>query len=163
VLGSAFAAQLFRWLGYSLFKTQLLAWVVIFATLALLGSGHAIWPAIAMAILGFTGALGNIALDTYIIQNAAESMLARVLSVGRLTSFGALTLGPLVGGILVKEYSAQIGICILLVAAFGLCAAAPTRPSVRPRDRLDLPPLEYQASTTVGGYAMTGEHAVGQG
>lgn len=163
VLGSAFASQLFRWLGYSLFKTQLLAWVVIFATLALLGSGHAIWPAIAMAILGFTGALGNIALDTYIIQNAAESMLARVLSVGRLTSFGALTLGPLAGGILVKEYSAQIGICILLVAAFGLCAAAPTRPSVRPRDRLDLPPLEYQASTAVGGYAMTGEHAVGQG
>src|SRR6266704_5166239 len=90
----------------------------MFLVLTLFGGGRSVpFLAIAMAILGFTGALGNIALEAYIVQNVAETMLARVLSVGRLTSFTALALGPLLGGYLVKEVGAQAGIAVLLIAA----------------------------------------------
>jgi len=129
VLGSAVAAKLFNTFGYSLFKKQLTIWMLIFVVLALDGGGRSIIAlAIAMSILGLTGALGNIALDTYTIQNAAEAILGRVLSVGRLTSFAALALGPLLGGFLVKEFGAQVGIVVLLIAAILLRIAAPSQP-----------------------------------
>jgi MFS family permease len=60
-----------------------------------------------MAILGLTGALGNIALDTHLMQNADKEMLARVTSVGRLASFAACAIGPVIGGLLVREFNAQ--------------------------------------------------------
>jgi MFS family permease len=65
------------------------------------------FTAIIMAILGLTGALGNIALDTHVMQNADQEMLARVTSVGRLMSFAACSIGPIIGGILAQEFGSQ--------------------------------------------------------
>jgi MFS family permease len=129
VLGSMITAPLFRTFNYRLFQMQLSSWVLTFLALTILGGGRSvILLAVAMAFLGFTGAIGNIALDTYIVQEAPENMLARVLSVGRLTSFGALALGALFGGFLVRGLGGQAGIFWLLVAAIVL--------RIRPRSTL---------------------------
>jgi MFS family permease len=69
--------------------------------------------AIIMAILGFTGALGNIALDTHVMQNADQEMLARVTSVGQSATFTACSIGPVIGGILVREFGNQIAMSYL--------------------------------------------------
>ena len=71
--------------------------------------------AIIMAILGFTGALGNIALDTHVMQNADQEMLARVISVGQLASFAACSIGPIVGGILTREFGNQLAMSYLFL------------------------------------------------
>ena len=84
-----------------------------------------------MAILGFSGALGNIALDTHLMQNASQEMLGRVTSTSRLASFSACAIGPIMGGILVQEYGAQLAMFFLfiftpiplLLAAFNLPAS----------------------------------------
>jgi MFS family permease len=134
VLGSTMTSWLFAKFGYSLFRKQLSIWILTFAVLALSGGGRSVtFLAISMTVLGFTGALGNIALDTYIVQNAEETILARVLSVGRLISFTALALGPLLGGFLIKEYGAQAGLVVLLIAAVLLRIAAPAAPQHDPR------------------------------
>lgn len=130
-LGSAVAPWLFRHFGYSLFKTQLTSWVVTFFVLTLWGGRSFIGVAIVMTILGFTGALGNIALDTYIVQNSEETILARVISVSWLISFVALALGPLMGGLLLKECGAQDAIFALFIAAAVLRTVAPATPQAR--------------------------------
>ncbi len=118
VLGSMITARLFRVFHYRLFQMQLSSWVLTFLALAILNGGRSvILLAFAMTFLGFTGAIGNIALDTYIVQEAPENMLARVLSVGRLTSFAALAFGALFGGFLVKGFDGQAGIFWLLICA----------------------------------------------
>jgi predicted MFS family arabinose efflux permease len=68
-----------------------------------------------MAFLGFTGALGNIALDTHVMQNADEKMLARVTSVCQSATFAASSIGPVIGGILVREFSNQIAMSYLFL------------------------------------------------
>ena len=129
VLGSVITAPLFRVFHYRLFQMQLSSWVLTFLALTILDGGRSIiLLAGAMTTLGFTGAIGNIALDTYIVQQAAENMLARVLSVGRLTSFAALALGALLGGFLLKELGGQTGILCLLISAIVL--------RVRPRSTM---------------------------
>jgi MFS family permease len=116
-LGAAVASRLFRRYGYRLFGFQLSVWIATFLILAL-GTWRS-FPAVAitMTILGFTGALGNIALDMYVFSNASATILARVKSVGNLISFGALAVGPLLGGILLKEYGAQMAIIVLLAGS----------------------------------------------
>lgn len=60
-----------------------------------------------MAILGFTGALGNIELDTHLMRNVEKDMLARVTSIGRLVALVACAIGPVFGGILSQEFGVQ--------------------------------------------------------
>lgn len=129
VLGSVITAPLFRVFQYRLFQMQLSSWVATFLALTILDGGRSVvLLATAMTILGFTGAIGNIALDTYIVQQAPENMLARVLSVGRLASFAALAFGALFGGFLVKGLGGRAGIFWLLIAAIVL--------RIRPRSTL---------------------------
>jgi MFS family permease len=70
-----------------------------------------------MAILGFTGAVGNIALDTHIVRNANPEILARVTSVVRLASFTACAIGPVIGGLLVREFGGQHALVYLFSLA----------------------------------------------
>ena len=163
-MGSIRASTQFRKRGYSLFKKQLSIWMLVFAVLALPFAGQSIaLLASAMAVLGLTGALGNIALETYIVQNSAETMLGRVLSVGRLRSFAALALGPLVGGFLFKEFSAHTAIFILCVAALFFRVVAPPEPTTGICSPLDQS-SDYEASGGVSSRSIAaGEHAVGQG
>jgi MFS family permease len=127
-LGSTVASRLFRRYGYRLFGFQLTVWIATFLMMAL-GTWRS-FPvaAIAMTALGFTGALGNVALDIYVFSNASATILARVLSAGNLISFGALALGPLLGGILLKECGAQAAIIVLLAGTALLKLAARIAP-----------------------------------
>lgn len=119
-LGSAAASWLFRQVEYALLQIQMLVWTVTFAVLFFWGGRSFLFMAGAMAVLGLTGALGNIALDTFVVRHAAETMLARVMSVDRLTSLGALALGPLLGGILFQQFGTQHALLGLFVIAGSL-------------------------------------------
>jgi MFS family permease len=121
-LGSAAAGRLFLRFRYSLLGIQMWIWTGTFAFLALSGGRSFFFMAAAMAVTGFAGALGNIALDTYLLRNVAEGMLGRATSVDRLTTFGALALGPLLGGVLAEGYGVQQSILVLFAAATLLTA-----------------------------------------
>jgi MFS family permease len=98
-IGSLIAPRLFSRLGYSLMQWQMAAWALSFSMLALFDSVSVPAMAAVMAFNGFTGALGNVAIDTYVVRKAGRRRLGRVVGIDRLTSLGAGALGPLVGGI----------------------------------------------------------------
>jgi MFS family permease len=123
-LGSATASWLFSHAGYYLLPIQMGVWMTTLGFLAWRGAQSYPDLTIAMAILGFTGALGNIALDTFVIRNAAETILARVMSVDRLASFLALALGPPLGGILFQLCGTRSAIGVLLILTGCLLAGA---------------------------------------
>lgn len=130
-LGSAAAPWLFRQAGYALLKFQMWAWAAALALLWWSGGRSFACVAYAMFVLGFTGALGNVAVDTYLVRTAAKSMLARVMSVDRLSSLGAFAVGPLIGGLCAQWYGTQRSVFILLLATVGLAViafAVPSRP-----------------------------------
>jgi MFS family permease len=115
------------WRSHSPLKIQMLIWAAALFILALLGGESIIALAVTMAILGFTGALGNIAFDTYVIRHTAEkNTLARVMSVSRMASFGALAIGPLFGGILVARSGPQHAVFALFSVTLLLLAVAVT-------------------------------------
>jgi MFS family permease len=93
---------------------QMLAWSVALASLAIVGGMSASWSALAMFILGFTGAVGNIAFGTYLLTNVADDMLARVTSIGQMLAIGASALGPVLGGAAIQEYGVEKALQILL-------------------------------------------------
>jgi MFS family permease len=58
--------------------------------------------ALVMAALGTAGAMGNVALDTYILVRVPDKKLARVTSIEMLLDFAACALGPALGGLLTE-------------------------------------------------------------
>jgi MFS family permease len=107
-----------------------IGWFIALAILAIPTSRSFLCMTPAMAVLAFTGALGNVQLSTYLMRNAEEGLLARVTSVGRVLSFCALTLGPMLGGLAAQELSihgAMLGtsgaIIILAACSFRLPCA----------------------------------------
>jgi MFS family permease len=113
-------------------------WAVAFAFLApssvssfFAGRYFFVLMAVAMAFLGFTGALSNIELDTYLIQNVDEAMLARVMSVGRLMSLIACAMGPVFGGVLAQWQRGQLAVFCLFIAVTGLAITSSRVPSMR--------------------------------
>jgi len=74
----------------------------------------------AMFILGFTGAVGNVDLSTYLSENAPEQMLARVTGTGRTMSYSACAIGPVIGGIMVQGYGIRYTTLFLGGAAAAL-------------------------------------------
>jgi MFS family permease len=105
-LGSLAAARLRPRISYWM-PIQTVIWFIGFSCFLLPAGRQLLFTAIIMAVLGLTGALGNIALDTYVMQNADQEMLARVTSVGRLMSFAACSIGPIIGGTLAQEFGNQ--------------------------------------------------------
>jgi MFS family permease len=135
-LGSVAAKRLLPRVGYHWVLIQMSIWVIGFAFLILPAGRQFLFTAVIMAILGLTGALGNIALDSHLMQ-ASQEMLARVTSVSRLASFAAFAIGPITGGVLVQEFGAQRAMfylffftpVMLLLALF--TPAAASRPASR--------------------------------
>jgi len=101
-LGSVAASRLLPRISYPWIQIQAWIWIAGFCFIALPIGRHFIYIAMIMAVLGFTGALGNISLDTHLMQNVDKEMLARVTSVGRLASFAACAIGPFLGGALAQ-------------------------------------------------------------
>lgn len=60
-----------------------------------------------LAGLSFMGAAWNIAGNTIYYRLVPDRLIGRVSSVGSLTSFGALPLGPLIGGLLIQSFGPQ--------------------------------------------------------
>jgi MFS family permease len=111
---------------------QVLIWFSGFSLLILPVGQSIMVMATIMATLGLTGALGNIALDTHLMQNASQELLGRVTSVGRLASFTACSIGPILGGVLVQEFGAQHAMsCLFFLTPFLLLLAAFTPPFSR--------------------------------
>jgi MFS family permease len=111
------------------------AWIAAIAILAFPGGLSFFRMAFVMAILGFSGALGNVELGTYLIQNAPKDMLARVTGTGRLLSFGACAAGPVLGGIVAEEYGIRTAILLLLAAISALSLFSFLMPSPDTRTR----------------------------
>jgi MFS family permease len=124
-LGSAAASRLFRYLEYHLLQIQIWIWTVMFVMLFFFGSLSFLVMAAAMATMGLTGALGNIEVDTFVVRHA-ETMLARVMSVDRLTTLAALAVGPPLGAFLYAEFGVKDAIFSLLLVTLSLMAVAAT-------------------------------------
>ncbi|HMH90656.1 MAG TPA: MFS transporter [Streptosporangiaceae bacterium] len=130
-LGSASASWFFPRFEYALLHRQMWVWATALALLASSGGNSFAGMALAMAALGFTGALGNVAADTYLVRNVEGAMLARLMSFDRLTSMCALALGPLAGGIITQLYGTQQAVTLLFVMMIPLAAMAFFEPSMR--------------------------------
>lgn len=111
VLGATFGETINQIIGSHLqivhrrsrIKFQLCVWS---AGLLLLAVTESIAPwrvpcmSIAMALFGFSGAMGNIEIETYMTKNVPSEMIARLASILRLTSVLMFAAGPAIGGIL---------------------------------------------------------------
>ncbi len=173
-LGSVVAKRLLPRIGYAWVLIQTSIWVIGFAFLILPAGRQFLCTAIIMAILGLTGALGNIALDTHLMQ-ASQQMLARVTSASRLAAFAACGIGPILGGVLAQEFGAQRAMfylfcftpVLILFALFTPPASSrPTGraacvPPVRRAPLGTIWPHRHRRRTGVG-RRPTGRHAAGQ-
>jgi predicted MFS family arabinose efflux permease len=121
--GSAVASRMFRHFEHHLLQIQMFIWTVMFFMLYLWGSLSFLVMAGAMAVMGLTGALGNIELDTFVVRNA-KTMLGRVTSLDRLTSLAALALGPLLGAFLFAQFRVKDAILSLLLITLTLLVVA---------------------------------------
>jgi MFS family permease len=93
---------------------QMAAWSVALACLALVGGQSFYWSAIAMFMLGLTGAIGNVEFGTYLVRNVADDMIAKVTGIGQMLAIGACALGPVLGGFAIQHFQAQGAVCIFL-------------------------------------------------
>jgi MFS family permease len=109
-------------------KFQTWSWAVAFGILAIFGGQSLLMLAATMSVLGCTGALGNIELNTYLIRVVDGGMLARVTSIGRAMTFGACAVGWAIGGILAQ---ASRGHAIAIL--FAMTMALPVLSAITPR------------------------------
>lgn len=134
VLGSVAAARWQAPARYSWIQFQMCVWGAAFFILTLSSGRFFLGAAMSMMIiLGFSGALGNIEIDTYLMQHVAVTMQARVTSVNRLISFTCCAVGPVVGGILVHRYGTRTAIFALFVMTAALALISVVSPSIRSR------------------------------
>jgi MFS family permease len=129
-LGSAAASRLFRYFENGRFEHRLLQiqmwiWAAMFILLFSLDSLSFLVMAGAMAVMGLTGALGNIEVGTFVVRHA-KTMLARVMSVDRLAQLGALALGPPLGAWLFAQFRTEGAIAALLAITVTLLLVAVT-------------------------------------
>ena len=129
--GSVIASRLPEPTKRSWTVIRILAWTASVAVLIVSEGQSFIWLAFVMGILGFTGALGNVEFGTYLIQNAPTEMLARITSIGRLLSFAACALGPVIGGAVMQEYGIQEAAPLLGIGIFTLLFLSLFLPSAR--------------------------------
>jgi MFS family permease len=136
-LGAAVASRLWDHIKYKGLLIQIVIWAIVLTLLAWSGGRSFLLMASAMAALGLAGAMGNIAFDTFVLHHAAETMLGRVMSVDRLSSFAALAIGPPLGGILFERFGMQASIICLSGAMWLLVAVATSLPSALRRSHAE--------------------------
>jgi MFS family permease len=108
-----------RWL-----QIQMCAWTAALAFLALSGGQSVLWIAGAMVVLGFTGAIGNVKFGTYLVQNVADDMIAKVTSIGQVMAIGACAFGPALGGAAMQRYGIKGAVFLLFLVALPLVLAS---------------------------------------
>jgi MFS family permease len=111
--------------GRSRIKLQLCVWSAGMLVLAVTES-IATWRlpcmSIVMAIFGFSGAMGNMEVETYITKNVLPAMTARLTSILRLTSFLMFAAGPAIGGILAGCFGTGVAMWCLFAMVMILTA-----------------------------------------
>lgn len=130
-IGSLIASRLPAGGRYQWLKIQMCVWWATLTGLAVANDLSFGWITVAMLVLGFTGALGNIAVGSYLLQSVDHALLGRVTSIGRLMSFGACAIGPVLGGALYQRYGAEDAIATLSVGVTVLAAVSLLSPSMR--------------------------------
>jgi MFS family permease len=109
---------------------QMVAWAIALGSLVIVGGLSVSCSAIAMLVLGLTGAIGNIEFGTYIVSNVAEDMIAKVIGIGQMMAIGACALGPVLGGATVERYGSQGAVTILLIIVLLLALLSLLAPEV---------------------------------
>ena len=146
LMGSA-ATRLLVGVTHSWLRIQMSCWVMVFVILVLSGGKSPLCVLGAMVVLGFTGAMGNVEVSAYLIQAVPANMFARVMSIGRMMSFGASTTGPLLGAFLYQLYGIKDAIFLLLAMTTTLAVSSILSPSMRP---LRVPSLEVSMEAAIG-------------
>jgi MFS family permease len=139
-LGSLVAGKLPSGAKRIWLRVQMCSWSIAFVVLAVSGAQSAWFIAIAMLILGFTGAVGNIEFSTYLTRKAGR-MLARVTSIGQVMAIGASALGPFLGGVFIQGFGIQNAVRIFFVVVLILTfvAFSPPAKSARTAASNDVP------------------------
>ncbi len=114
-IGSALTSRIPVAGSHSWIRIQTLIWTAGFFVFIFPFGRNFMIAAIVMAVLGFSGALGNIALNTHLMQDGNKEMLARVTSVSRLATVSACSIGPVLGGVLVQELGVHSAMIFLLL------------------------------------------------
>ena len=154
-IGSAIAPRLYTRLGYSIVKIQAWVWPAGFAFLAISSGRYILGVGAAMLFFGMSGAMGNIVLDIYLYNKAAENMGARVVSVGFAMSCASFTLGAPLGGMLAERYG-MIGAFLIFFSIAStlllITLVAPATRNVKSRSaRQPKSPLTQPSSSAVSG------------
>lgn len=121
---------------------QMVAWSMALACLLIAGGLSASWSAVAMFILGFTGAIGNIAFGTYLVGRVGDDMIARVTGIGQMLTIGACALGPVLGGAAIEHYGVRGAIRILLFMVVMLAFLSLFTPEVPEKIMLACRPIQ---------------------
>jgi predicted MFS family arabinose efflux permease len=104
-------------------------WPVLTPLVGLVGN-----PIVLVAVLGalsFMGAVWNISANTIYFRLVPDHLIGRVSSVGALTSFGALPLGSLLGGVMIQAFGAAAAGLVAGAGMLLLAALTTATPSVR--------------------------------
>jgi MFS family permease len=102
VLGALVAKRVWRREHKSPLQVQPIVWFAMLGLVAVSGPREAPAMAIAMAVLGFSGALSNVQLDRYLFVHVSVDKQARVASIGMLLDYVACALGPAFGGVIAE-------------------------------------------------------------
>lgn len=123
VVGRVIVSRLRFVQGCSRIKSQPFVWSAGLLALAVsFTSWRVPCMSIVLAIFGFSGALGNIELDTYITKNVPQEMLGRLTSILRQISSFMFAVGPAAGGVLVGCFGTDVAIWCLFAVAIALTA-----------------------------------------
>ena len=131
VVGAAIAPRLRKPPKASLVLWQMLAWFMALVFLAVVGWHSFPCVAVVMATQSLAGALGNIEIDTHFFRAFDENMLAKVTSFGRFVTISASAVGPMLGGMLIQFWGAQVAVSALAGMTFVLVLMAGATPSMR--------------------------------
>jgi MFS family permease len=132
VAGALVAKQAWRLADQSPLQMQPVVWFTMFAVLSLSGRWQVQAMAIAMAVLGFSGALSNVELDSHLFAYVPVDKQARVASIGMLIEFGACALGSAFGGVIAEFFGPGPAVWVLFgltmpCVLFGLRLRAPSQ------------------------------------
>jgi len=124
-LGALAAKRIWRLWDGSPLRAQPVVWLTMFALLGFFGRWEIVAMSIAMVVLGFSGALSNVELSSYLFVCVPVDKQARVASIGMLLDFTACALGPAFGGVLAQTLGPQHAVWALFgltipCAVFGL-------------------------------------------
>jgi MFS family permease len=139
LLGALISQRVLRPVNLSPLKLQPFIWTCMLVVLALSGAFQVPAMALVMMAFGTAGAMGNVALDTYILVKVPDKKLARVTSIEMLLDFAACALGPALGGLLTEMFGTADAIWWLVGLSAAFAAITVIASYLRVHERAALP------------------------